>query len=111
MYRDRPPHEDPARSIAQQAFFATQSQGIPLNAPLVDNERLGSFWVRVGVSIPTTGISVPHSLGRTPSGFIVVDNQTGSVIYRTIADRALATPASITLRAGISLAVATILIC
>ena len=72
--------------------------GIPLTMALVDNTPLGSFWVRVGVSVPHTGISIPIQLPRTPTAFIVVDNSNGGVLYRTAADRVLANPNSITLR-------------
>src|ERR1700730_14344165 len=81
------------RGTASQALLNTQTQGIPLSEPLVDNTKLGSFWVRVGVSIPVNGISIPvNTGGRIPSAFIVVDNNTNAVIYRTAADKALASP-------------------
>jgi hypothetical protein len=35
------------------------------------------------VIITTTGLTVPHSLGRTPRGWIVVDKNADANIWRT----------------------------
>jgi hypothetical protein len=99
-----------ALNVAQQAFINTQNQGIPVNQPLIDQQRIGSFWARVGVSIPQTGISLPHSLGRQPSGFIVVNDQTGAVIYQSGTDLAASTPSVIVVRAKNGNTVGTLLI-
>ncbi len=99
-----------ALTVASQALRTTLAVGIPITAPLVDNTQVGSFWARVGVSIPVSGISIPIGLQRMPSCYIVVDNNTNAVIYRTAADKALANPNSITLRSSVSATVASILV-
>jgi len=99
-----------ALNVATQALQATQGTGIPLTLPLVDKTPLGSFWVRVGVSIPVAGISIPIQLPRVPSAWIVVDNNTNAILYRTAADKALANPNSITLRSSVSATVVSLLV-
>lgn len=97
--RAGPAPPKPLDNTAQTALLLTQNQGIPLNQPLVDNQRLGSFWVRANVSIPQAGISLPHELGRLPSGFIVMNSTAGAVIYQTGTDQSSSTPTVIVLRA------------
>ena len=97
-------------AVANQAFVNTQTTGIPLVNPLVDQTRVGSFWVRLHVSIPISGGNIAHQLGRTPSAYIVVDNRSGNVIYRTAGDVALAGPSNIFLRSFPSATVASLLI-
>jgi hypothetical protein len=99
-----------AMAAANEALRSTQAVGIPLTAPLVDNTPVGSFWARVGISIPTTGISVPIKLPRIPSAYIVVDNNTNAVIYRTGPDKLLANPNQIVLRSTVSATVVSLLI-
>lgn len=103
----RPDH---ALAVANQALRATQGVGIPLTTPLVDNTPVGSFWARVGVSVPVSGISIPITLTRPPSAFIVVDNNTNAIIYRTATDKLLANPNKIVLRSSVSATVVSLLI-
>jgi len=97
-------------SQAKQALVNTQNQGIPLNAGLVDNTVLGSFWVRAGVSIPTGGVSLAHQLGRKPSGIIVMNDQTGATIYQNGTDLENSDGSLVYLRTRFGDTVGTILI-
>jgi hypothetical protein len=99
----------PPNPTALAALLASQNEGIPLNQPLISNQRLGSFWV-AEISATPLGGSFAHELGRTPSAIIIVDNRTQNVIYRTDADVALATPSSIYLRSGPSATRALVLL-
>jgi hypothetical protein len=95
--------DDLARSIATQALRATQGVGIPWTQPLVDNQPMGSFWVRVSVPIYNgpSATAIGHELGREPSGYIVVNNSTGAVIFATAADQAGWGPSVIRLRVSV----------
>jgi len=97
-------------ALAQQSILKHNSEGIPQNQPLVDNTRLGSFWVRAGVSIPAAGISLPHQLGRKPSGFIIVNDQAAGYPYQNGTDLAASTPTVLVVRARWNDTVATILV-
>jgi hypothetical protein len=87
------------RNVAWSALRGVVGTGIPVNETLVDQESVGSFWVRSGVYISTAQTLVPIRLPRTPSGLIVVDNDTGGVVYRTAADRAASGPSTYACRA------------
>jgi hypothetical protein len=95
---------------ALAAFLGANNQGIPLNQPLVDGFRLGSFWVRVGVTIEATATNVAHGLGRQPSAFIVVNLDSANTIFATAGDSTLWSPTNITLRSSPGAAVTSLLI-
>lgn len=103
-------HRVAANQEALSGFLASQQQGIPLSQPLVDQQRLGSFWVRVGVSIGTGPTNVAHELGRTPSAFVVVNLDSANTIYATAGDSTLWSPTNITLRSSPGAAVTSLLI-
>ncbi len=95
--------------VAAQALRNSQSLGLPILAPLIDNERIGSFWVRKAVAIGTGDTVITHKLGRKPSIYLVGTNSNGGVIYDGSAGPSAWTPTSITLRATVA-TVATIVI-
>jgi hypothetical protein len=68
-------------NVAIQALRATQNTGLPLNAPLVDKSPLGSFWVRVGVTIGTGDTAIAIQLPRVPSCYIIVRSSNGAGVY------------------------------
>lgn len=82
----------------QRGFLNTNLLGIPLTRALVDNSRLGSFYVRTGVTIDTTDTTVDIQLGRVPSCYIVVRSSNGAGVYDG-SDPSAWTPGAITLRA------------
>ncbi len=86
----------PGGGLADAAWRATQSQGIPLNNPLVDNQRLGSYWVRVGVALAAAPAvtNVAHQLGRVVSCWFVVDKNASADVYRNGAATATNLPLS-----------------
>lgn len=75
--------------------------GLQVNEPLLDKTPLGAgnFWVRVGVGISTGATNIPIELPRKPSGIIVVDNNTGAVVFRTASDVAQSGPSVYVCRA------------
>jgi hypothetical protein len=72
---------DRALSIATQALQQTSVTGIPLTTPLADKATLGSFYVRVGITIGTGDTNVAVLLPRMPSMYIVVRNSSTATIY------------------------------
>ncbi len=95
---------------ATQALRASQAVGIPLSDPLVDNTPLGSFWVRVGVTVNTTNTTIPIQLPRTPSGFILFSTSAGAIVYEGSAGQAGWSGSQIIVRAYPTATVATLLI-
>ena len=87
-----------AQSLANQALALVKGMGIPLTGKLQDKTTLGSFYVRTGVVIGTGDTTVSIALGRVPSCYLVVRNNTGNVIYDGSTPSAW-TSSSITLRA------------
>ena len=90
-----------SKAQTTRAFQVGQATGIPINQPLVDNHKIGSFWTLLNRTINTTDTVFSIGLGRTPTAIIVVQNQPGGVVHDGTAFRADWTPSSITLRATI----------
>lgn len=93
--------QDPeARNVAWSALRQAIA-AIGVADPLVDNTPLGggAYWVRKGVFIGAGQTLVPIQLPRTPSGVVIVDNDTGAVVFRTAADRAASGPSTYACRA------------
>lgn len=88
------------RNVAWSAL-RTALGAVQVNEPLQDQTPLGggNYWVRKGVFIAAGQTLVPIQLPRTPSGIIVVDNDTGAVVFRTAADRAASGPSTYACRA------------
>lgn len=92
------------RNTALAALRSTQDVGIPLTAQMVSNTPLGSFWITGGY-VGTGATHLPIQLPRQPSGIIVVDNNSGAVVYRTASDVSATTPTDYVCRAtqGVSI--------
>jgi hypothetical protein len=82
--------------------YAAAHIGIPLTIPLVDQSSLGSFWIRVNVTIGTSDTDIIIQLQRQPSCYIIVRSDNGAGVF----DGSLAgsdwTPGKIVLRATTS---------
>lgn len=83
------------------AFRLASITGLPITRGLVDQTRLGSFWVRVLVTIDTTDTTITHSLGRIPSGYLVFRAQADGVVYDGSGLGADWTASAIVLRASV----------
>ena len=89
-----------SKAYDTRAFQAGASLGLPMTRPLVDNTRLGSFWLRHQVAIDTTDTALDIKLGRIPSCYIVL-RSSGGVVYDG-SDPSVWTGDSITLRATVA---------
>jgi hypothetical protein len=69
------------RAFFDAAVRQALAQGLPITSTLVDNFKLGSFWVRVLVTINTTDTTITHQLGRIPSIYLVGRSQAAGVVY------------------------------
>lgn len=88
--------QDPeARNVAWSALRQAIA-AIGVADALVDNTPLGggAYWVRKGVFVGTGQTLIPIQLPRIPSGKIEIDNDSGTVVYRTAADRAASGPST-----------------
>ena len=101
-----------ALARGSQALQNTQSLGFPITGKLVDSTVLGSGYVRVGVwiSAGTAQTTIPIQLGRVPSGIVIVDNNTGAVVYRTAADVAASGPTAYVCRATAGVSITAIIV-
>jgi hypothetical protein len=72
---------DRAITVASQALQTAKSLGFPITQPLVDKETIGSFYVRVGVTIGTGDTNVAIQLTRKPSAYSVLRSSNGGVVY------------------------------
>lgn len=91
-----------SKAQATRAFQVGQATGLPINQPLVDNHKIGSFWTLLNRTINTTDTVLAIGLGRTPTAVIVVQNQPGGVVHDGTAHRSDWTPSSVTLRATVA---------
>jgi len=97
-----------ALSVASQALQAVGGVGIPLTDTLIDGQQLGSFWVRVGVTVGTTDTNVAIKLARKPSCYLVVRSSNGAGVFDGTTP-ANWTGANITLRATASTVVSLLI--
>ena len=70
-----------AVALSTQAIQQLTAIGVPLTDPLIDKTSLGSFWVRVGVTIGTTDTNVAIQLPRKPSMYWIVRNSSTATVY------------------------------
>ena len=85
-------------SIATNALIQASQNGIPWTLPLVDKSPMGSFWVRVGITVGTGATNIAISLPRKPSGCITINSTAGTMIYQTAGDQAATTPSNFVCR-------------
>lgn len=94
------PQSYPTATQLSDSVAATT--GFPLNAPLVPNFRIGSFFP-IQVALTTADTICPIQLGRMPSGYIQVNTpNAGGAVYNGTKNGSDWTPSSITLAASIA---------
>jgi hypothetical protein len=76
--------------------------GLPILKPLVGQTRIGSFWYLGIVAIGTTDTTLPHKLGRIPSGYILWRAQVAGSVYDGSHDGSDWTSSEIVLRATVA---------
>lgn len=69
------------RAYDTKSYQNGLATSFPLNQALVDNTRIGSFWTLLSRTINLADTTFTIGLGRKPSGYIVIRNVPGGIVY------------------------------